>query len=105
VLGAYETVRTMAEHSNHFSESFASQVKSQKRKLETIRIPFAKQERRRSNVHVAGELSVTGLGKKALSFTIDGEVYNSTELILEVIAFFDGIKPSDIMKPLPVGEP
>ena len=104
VLGAYETVRTMDQHKECFSEPLQAKIYDQKIHLAKIRIPFAKQELRGSGKPVYNELSANGFDN-GLVFDILGVQYNSTTVVDDFSMFIGSIKPQDIVAAMPVRWP
>ena len=80
VLGAYETVRTLDQHSANFSPEFAVEVKELKQFLVHIRMPFAKQEFRGRQEAIKGDLSVVGTDRD-LIFSIDDKKVSARDAI------------------------
>ncbi|WP_444666568.1 hypothetical protein [Cereibacter changlensis] len=103
VLGAYETVRLMAEHRKAcLSAEAQERTQAMKKKLSLIRVPFAKQELESSRRPVYAELSIADFNH-GLVFCINGKSINSTQLIRETIEFFDSFRDDEIVARLPVG--
>ena len=77
-LGAYEMVRTMAQHKSCFAPQYAEEVLVIKQRLATLRIPFAKQElkgRRRSALNAEASIAQVDATRRDAAFIIDGECY------------------------------
>lgn len=111
VLGVYEVVRTMSQHSECFAEPIKSEIGTVKKTLHKIRIPFAKQEmpgRKGSNVrYVYGELSVSGIDtqKKDFMFKIQGDTVSMRTSVADFEQFIKSIDCHHIVKNFPLGEP
>jgi hypothetical protein len=105
-LGAYEVIRVMDEHTGCFAPSVAKQIKALKKRLATIRMPFAKQlHTGKAKRPIYAELSISGVGaeRNDMIFVIGDQQYSTTALIKEVRDFLGGIKPVDIKGALPLG--
>lgn len=109
VLGSYEVARTMDQNAMRcFSEGARARTAKMKRRLAEIRMPFAKQQLRGSNIPVYSEPSVAGIKGGGMIFHIGSEIFNSIEIIHEFESFIESITPRDIVAELPVrriGEP
>jgi hypothetical protein len=95
VLGAYELTRTMDAFNHRFSEAMTSRTKALKSFLGTLRMPFAKQELKGKRKVVRNELSIYGYDKGML-FEIEGNIFNSSDVIRQFIAFLDSITFADL---------
>ena len=100
VLGAYEVLRTMDQHKECFTATVAIEINNLKKNLAVVRVPFAKQELRGTGEPISGELFIYGFGSdlETLLFEIQGKVWDATDLIRNVMRFFDGINREAIIK-------
>ena len=100
-LGAYEIIRTMVEEGGRgcFSDELFARLEEFKRRIERLRIPFAKQELKGEKTPVRGELSVAGFSHEMrnLMFTVQGADYWMRELITQFDTLFDSIALADIL--------
>jgi hypothetical protein len=102
VLGAYEIVRTMCQAEKCFSPRLNSELTKLKKRLSTIRVPFAKQElpgRRKKRVPVGGEPSVFAIGDSPcdLTYKVDDQEISARKLIAEFERVFEGISRADVL--------
>ena len=107
-LGAYEVTRTMDQHSAAcFSNRLQKNIKTQKKILVELRVPFAKQE-------YAGEgrkgslSSLTSArlhGDFGFGYIIKGERYLSNDVVASFSNFIDSIEDCDIISHMPQREP
>jgi hypothetical protein len=104
-LGAYEVIRTMSEHHDCFDSETAQKISEMKRELAVIRIPFAKQQMRKTSVPVYNELSVNGLEEETFCFFIEGRTFRAADVICNVIELLASIRPDNIKKSMPVRRP
>lgn len=104
VLGAYEVVRTMSQHKDCFSSEKQTAISELKKKLTTIRIPFAKQELQRNRGPIYNENSIAGVSN-GLRFEIEGQQIESSDLIDEVISFLESFTSTDIKSSIPTRQP
>lgn len=110
VLGAYEVIRTMDQHSACFSEQLAAEIKAFKGRLNTLRIPFAKQEIARSGtpgkpIHGENSIYDIDVGGKDLLYRIEDQTFSIRGLTIEFITFFEGIKPEDVKRNIQTDQP
>lgn len=98
VLGAYEVIRTMSQHSNCFSSQMQSKLASVKKSLNLVRIPFAKQELKWKGRKIYAELSISKVDivTKDIIFNIEGKDIYVRQLVCEFVRFITGIKRDDI---------
>lgn len=102
VLGAYEVVRTMKQHSDCFQPALAARIKATEDILSQIRVPFAKQElKKRKDENVVGvthENSVASINKAhGFGFEIRGVMYYSNDIIEDTFKLFDEVNRVDII--------
>ena len=100
VLGAFEIVRTMCQAEKCFAQSLVAELKSLKRLLRAIRIPFAKQELPgHKSAPVGGEPSICGINTSPpdMRFKVQGQLISARELISEFERVFGGITKADIL--------
>ena len=102
VLGAYEVLRTMRQHSSCFTPALHEQTSLMTRRLAEVRIPFAKQELRGNGRPVFAELSVSSFGRGPI-FKIAGSGIDASMLIEDTLAFFNSIEEADIKQMMPLG--
>lgn len=108
VLGAYEVVRTMSQHSKCFAEPVVDDIRSIKKSLHAIRIPFAKQELPRSGGrkvdYVHAELSIHGIdfSRKDFTYQIRGTTVSTRNTILEFKTFILSIERKHITARYPI---
>ncbi|WP_170506845.1 MULTISPECIES: ubiquitin-like domain-containing protein [Ruegeria] len=100
VLGSYEVLRTMDQHSSCFSVEKQTEIKDLKKKLHKIRIPFAKQELRGRGGPIDNENSIANVSS-GLRFVIEGQRFESCDLIHEVTSFLRSFAPMDIRSSIP----
>jgi hypothetical protein len=100
LLGAYEVVRTMAQHKHCFSVAVQDEIQVTKQELAAARMPFAKQEAQYSGEPIYNELSVVGFGKGML-FPIGEDRIDSGLIVEKTISFFERITLEDIVQKLP----
>lgn len=101
VLGAFEVFRTMDQHGTCFAPEVAKTIKSMKKHLATIRVPFAKQELSGRRGPIDGENSMSRFGGGSPGFTIDGKTYDMLETIADVIGLLNAIRLEDIIAGIP----
>ena len=82
VLGAYEVVRTMGQAKSCFTEEAAQRILAFKRRIATLRMPFAKQEFE-GRGPIASEASVSGIDipNRDLRFDVAGQTFGIRELL------------------------
>lgn len=99
ILGAYEIVRTMCQAGSCFTPQFARKLVRLKKRLATIRMPFAKQELAGDNGHVTGELSITEVQADPpdLQFEIERQAVSVRGIINEYAGVFCNITRADIL--------
>jgi hypothetical protein len=107
-LGAFECLRTMGQHKDCFESPLQDKLKEMKNKVALLRVPFAKQELKGEKTfqkpsEFYDENSVTGV-ETGYVFTIGGKRIDSEVLMDEVISFFENIKQTDILQPMPVAQ-
>jgi hypothetical protein len=98
VLGAYEVLRAMAERASCFDEEAAKKITSQKERLATIRMPFAKQEFRGKGLPIDNENSVDGIDSEVrdISFLISGEEFYIKAFMQDVIDVLSSVSLDDV---------
>ncbi|WP_299555475.1 hypothetical protein [uncultured Tateyamaria sp.] len=100
VLGAFEVIRTLDQHSDCFREKKMEELREIKRELKRVRIPFAKQELANNGRPIFAELSVIGFDK-GMKFEISGSVVDSGDLVEATMGFLESFKPTDVLKRIP----
>ena len=106
VLGSYEVVRTMSQHSECFDESTQELIKKIKKVLHRVRIPFAKQELAggsKNKIYIYGELSVIGIDtdNKDFSYEIAENTVSTRTTINDFETFVNSISRENIISELP----
>jgi hypothetical protein len=99
VLGAFEVVRTMNEGRVCFSEPVQVELKRLKKRLATIRSPFAKQKNVDPHIQFRAESSISGTdpARKDYCFTIGGQQIWARSLIDEFERVLRGIRSEDVL--------
>lgn len=102
VLGAYEVIRTMAEHKQCFSEPLRQKIGELKKELVKVRIPFAKQQLRGQNRAVGSEPSVVGLGEdhKDLLFEVEGSSVSCRTMLKRFNDFIRSVDHEEVLHDL-----
>lgn len=100
VLSSYEVTRTMSQAEACFSSSLADRVKSFKKKVSILRMPFAKQEYPGEKHPIKGEASIYGIDTQIgdLKFEVKGKVMSMRDLINEFEVLIKSISRADILK-------
>ena len=100
VLSSYEVTRTMSQAETCFSNSLASKVKSFKKKVSILRMPFAKQEYPGEKKPIRAEASIYAVDTHSgdLKFEIKGKVVSTRDLINEFETLVKSISRADIVK-------
>jgi hypothetical protein len=98
----------MGQHKDCFESPLQDKLKEMKNKVALLRVPFAKQELKgektfQKPTEFYDENSVTGV-ETGYVFTIGGKRIDSEVLMDEVISFFENIKQTDILQPMPVAQ-
>ena len=103
VLGSYEVIRTMKQHCPRcFSAAAQGRISVAYLKIKPIRIPFAKQENQNGSGPIYAENSVSGFGR-GMKFRINGTLIDSTDLIEEILEFFNSFVRADVVGQIPTG--
>jgi hypothetical protein len=108
VLGAYEVIRVMDEHKDCFAGEIKDQLPEVKRRLNRLRVPFAKQD-------IAGrkpakppkfyaENSVASVNT-GLVFIVGQEEFESSSFMDDVLAFLGSIRAFQILAEMPINRP
>ena len=99
VLGAFEVTRTMHEGRVCFSKPVQDELKQLKKRLATIRSPFAKQKSVDPDVLFRTENSISGTdsARKDYCFTIGGEQIWARSLIDEFERVMRSIRGEDVL--------
>lgn len=95
LLGAYEVIRTLAQHADCFDPDFVGELNELKRYLAEVRMPFAKQEYRGREDRIGHDLSVVSI-QQDLEFIIDGKSVSARAVIDRVVTFFLSIDPGQV---------
>ena len=102
ILGAYEVTRTMCQADSCFSPSATQSLKSFKKKIAELRIPFAKQEyaTRGRKAPIRSEASVWRISTstKDLLFEVKGIEFSVRGLMREFELLMTSIKPQDVLE-------
>ncbi len=100
VLSSYEVTRTMSQAETCFSSSLANKVKSFKKKVSTLRMPFAKQEYPGEKQPIKTEASIYGIDTQIgdLKFEVKGKIVSMRDLINEFEMLVKNISRADILK-------
>lgn len=102
-IGAFEVVRTMSDRKweTSWDPIKLEEIKDFKKKIADIRVPFTKQETRKSPIRaVNSENSISGIDfeNKSYLFQSEGNEFNIRLLIREFEGLIRSIKVSDIKK-------
>jgi len=103
VLGAYEVIRTMAEHGQCFSEPLRQKVGVLKEELAKVRMPFAKQQLKGQKDRAIGsEPSVVGVGEedKDLLFQIEGKSVSCRKMLKRFEDFVQSVNYEEVLRDL-----
>lgn len=95
LLGAYEVIRTLAQHTGFSDPNFVGELNELKRYLAEVRMPFAKQEYRGRGGGIGHDLSVVSI-QQDLEFIIDGKSVSARAVIDRVVTFFLSIGPGQV---------
>lgn len=91
VLGAYEVIRTLSQHSGEFEPGFVEELLKLKKFIAEVRMPFAKQQYRGREEFIFGDLSVVGCDKD-FKFVIDGKPVSARKVIDRFVVFIESIE-------------
>ncbi|HAX90899.1 MAG TPA: hypothetical protein DCY07_01640 [Rhodospirillaceae bacterium] len=100
ILGVYEVIRTMDQHSKCFAASLALEIKKHKKFIGKLRMVFAKQEYQyQKGKIINNEMSIAGFGKEfnTLIFNVEGEEFDAVKLIRQFEHFFLDIRREQII--------
>lgn len=104
ILGAYEVLRTMDQHTKCFCDCKRVDINLMKKRLNKIRVPFAKQELPGNSKNIYAELSVLSFSN-GMVFEIQGVKYTSNEIIEETISLLSSFEKHHILSELPLKRP
>lgn len=107
VVGTFEVIRTMDQHSSCFSERLAKDVAAFKRRIAAVRVPFTKQEIAGSNgkaIQADGSISGIDFEAKDVHHEINGQTVSMRALMTDFIALFEGIRPDDVTRDIRVAQ-
>lgn len=95
LLGAYEVIRTLAQHTDSVDPDFVEELNELKRYLAEVRMPFAKQQYRGRGGKIGPDLSVVSI-QQDLEFVIGGKSFSARTVIDRVVTFFLSIEPGQV---------
>jgi hypothetical protein len=103
ILGSYEIVRTASQEEGCFTDHVYKKLKTFKRKIAKLRIPFAKQEYAdggSSPIPIKNEASIAGIdyATRDIIYAVKGNRYKPRELIFDFNELISGISIADILQ-------
>ncbi len=106
VLGAYEVVRVLSKHQKSLSPNLNERVGVVKLEIAELRMPFAKQQLRGSNVTIGREAFVECASKehKDISFVIRGRIYWAREVVSRFESLLASVASQDVLASIGASE-
>ena len=100
VLGSYEVTRTMSQAESSFSNPLAVKLKTFKKKVSSLRMPFAKQEYPNKRRPIKAEASISGIDTQTgdLKFEVRGKVLSMRSFVNEFESLFSSVRLADILQ-------
>jgi hypothetical protein len=100
VLGSYEITRTMSQAESCFSNALIVKLRSFKKSVSILRMPFAKQEYPNKKRPIQAEASIYGIDTETgdLKFEVRGKVVSMRSVVNEFESLFSSISRADILQ-------